>query len=312
MIQNYDQAAHLSFVEGQAASISREIYTTKYASIQYRELIPVDTSSNPWATHIIHYSENYVGRAQFLANRGTDFPTSAIERTQHSVRIEDLTSGMEWTEQEINQARLVGRPLRASLTRASVRAMEDFIDQTALYGNADFGWDGFLNNPNVPVKTAVKPWKDAAGATNATGLEMAAEVNNAISGVWTDSLQVEMADTVLMSTDRYSLLATTPMGDNNPNMVVMRWLMRNNVFTMQTGRPVMFRVCRQLDTAGSGNTERMCAYRRHPEVVRFHFPMPLRFFPVQRTGLLYKVPGLARIGGTEVRLPEAIRYVDNI
>ena len=295
------------------ASISREIYTTKYASIQYRELIPVDTSANPWATHILHYSENYVGRAEYLANRGTDFPTSAVEREQHSVRIEDLMAGMEWTEQEINQARIVGRPLRSSLTKASVRAMEDFIDQVALFGNSDFGWDGFLNNPNVPVQTAVKPFKDASGATNASGLEMAAEVNNAISGVWADTLQVEMADTVLMSTDRYSLLATTPMGDNNPGMVVMRWLMDNNVYTMQTGRPVMFRgVHGHLDMAGASSTQRMVAYKRDPEVVRFHFPMPLRFFPVQRQGLLYKVPGLARIGGTEIRLPEAVRYVDNM
>ena len=74
----------------------------------------------------------------------------------------------------------------------------------------------------------------------------------------------------------------------------------------------MIQVLRGLETAAAGNKGRAIAYRRDPEVLRFHLPMPLRFMEPQQHLITYIVPGIMRIGGLEIRLPKAIRYLDLI
>ena len=57
----------------------------------------------------------------------------------------------------------------------------------------------------------------------------------------------------------------------------------------------------------------MIAYRRDPEVLRFHLPMDHRFGePMRPAPYYYVVPGMFRTGGLEVRLPGAMRYMDGI
>ena len=58
--------------------------------------------------------------------------------------------------------------------------------------------------------------------------------------------------------------------------------------------------------------ERMMVYRRDPDVLRLHIPMPLRFLEPTKLLTLYTVPAIMRLGGLEVRLPKAVRYVDGI
>jgi hypothetical protein len=40
--------------------------------------------------------------------------------------------------------------------------------------------------------------------------------------------------------------------------------------------------------------------------------MPHRFLPVQIEGLQFTIPGIFRLGGLDVKLPNAIRYGDGI
>ena len=80
-----------------------------------------------------------------------------------------------------------------------------------------------------------------------------------------------------------------------------------------TGQKLTIRANRFLTTAGSGATARMIAYRRSPEVVKMHIPMRLRFLAPQGPEVFrYVVPGMFRLGGTDVRLPKEIRYYDGI
>ena len=67
-----------------------------------------------------------------------------------------------------------------------------------------------------------------------------------------------------------------------------------------------------LETAGAGDTKRAVFYRRDPNVLTFHMPMPHKFLPVQQVIMEFKVPGIFRIGGTEIRRPDAIGYQDGV
>ncbi len=70
---------------------------------------------------------------------------------------------------------------------------------------------------------------------------------------------------------------------------------------------------RGLETAGAAGVARMVAYRRNPQVLKLHIPMPHRFLPVYQDGPLnFVVPGVFRLGGLDIRRPKEIRYGDGI
>jgi hypothetical protein len=107
------------------------------------------------------------------------------------------------------------------------------------------------------------------------------------------------------------LLATRRIPETT--MTILQWIMQYNIYTAQTGQPLIIRTVRQLDNAGGGGADRMVAYRRDPSVVKLHVPMRHRFMPVWQTGpIAFDIPGIFRTGGVEVRKPGAMRYMDGI
>jgi hypothetical protein len=69
----------------------------------------------------------------------------------------------------------------------------------------------------------------------------------------------------------------------------------------------------ELNTADPGGDGRAVLYNRAPDVLRFHLPMPHRFLPpFQKSSMTWEVAGIMRTGGTEVRLPKAMLYMDGI
>ena len=324
---------HLAFLTSQAAYIERQVYKIKYASIQYRQLVPVDMQADPWAGQITYFSQDGVGKMDFISNYATDFPTVDTEMTKHDVRIENLGISYTYNEAELRYAMRLGIPLSNDKAMIARRVYEEKLDDIVLNGVSQMGWDGLWNHSAVTSNTAAPHgtthdarWFDPTTKAPIKGaVQIATDVNQAITGIWDDSKQVEMADTLLLSVEKFSYLATKAMSDSIPGVTIMDWVKANNVYTASTGRPLTIRVLRGLETqggtaktsAGMANdplksTDRMIAYRRSPDVLRFHVPMPLRFFPPQQRLLSYVVPGMTRIGGLEIRLPGAIRYVDGI
>jgi hypothetical protein len=73
------------------------------------------------------------------------------------------------------------------------------------------------------------------------------------------------------------------------------------------------RATAKLNTAGVSGATRMIAYRRSPEVLKLHIPMPHRFMPVwQRGPLRWEIPGVMRFGGLDIRLPSEVSYTDGV
>jgi hypothetical protein len=57
----------------------------------------------------------------------------------------------------------------------------------------------------------------------------------------------------------------------------------------------------------------MIAYRRDPQVLKLHIPMPHRFLGVYQDGPLHwVVPGVFRLGGLDIRRPLEVKYRDGI
>ena len=309
-----DAQQALGFIVSQTSHIEAQVYEVQYPEIQYDKLIPIDTSANEWARSVTYYSLNKAGRAGWFHHYGKDIHVADSERAKHEVAVEMADIGYRYSLEEVGVAMKTNTSLDAERASAARRAYEEFMDEKALFGDADKGIFGLLNYPgitvvNVPADGGVG--NDEPSWSMKTTEQVLRDFNAAITGMYVDSLQVEMADTVLLPVQVLSALATRRLGDTT--MTLLQFLQQNNVYTFNTGRPLTIRAVRGLENAGEGGVGRMIVYRKDPQVLKMHVPMPHRFLPAYQTGpLVFDVPGIFRLAGVEIRRPGAFRYVDGV
>lgn len=313
-MQDAQQQA-LSFLVAQTSYIEAQVVRILYPEIQYPNLIPIDTSAPEWAKSVTFYSMDMVGQAEWFHHEAKDIPLADVTREKFEQGIRMAGIGYRYTLEELGQAQMLGVNLSTDRAEAARRAYEEFLDDKLINGDAAINWDGLLDFTGVTASTAAE---DATLTTTLwsgkTGDEVIADINDALSGVWTASKQIELADTVLLPPSEFARLATRPRAaDGASDMSILDWLTKYNVYTMQTGQPLMVRAVRGLEDVGDGGSGRMVVYRRDPQVLKAHLPMPHRFLPVWQTGpITYDVPGIFRFGGLEIRRTGAVRYVDGI
>jgi hypothetical protein len=315
-MRRYAQDAQqaLGFLVSQVTSIEAQVVKVLYPDIQYHRLIPTDTSANEWAKSVTWFSMDKLGRAQWFNHMANDMPLADVQRSKFEQGIEMAGIGYRYDLEEIGQAMLIpGSSLSSDKAEAARRAAEEFIDDIALRGSTVRNWTGLFNDPNVTNTTATAGAAGATlwattGATAKTADEIIADVNSAITGVYSSSLTVELADTLLLPVTELARLATRPRATGS-DMSIWDWIVKYNVYTATTGQPLTVQAARGLEVAGAGSTNRLIAYRRDPQVLKLHLPMPHRFLPVWQTGpITFDIPGILRLGGVEVRRPGAIRY----
>jgi hypothetical protein len=310
-----DNQAALSFMVQQASYIEAEVYRVQYPDIQYEQLVPIDTAGGDWVKSKTFFSLDRVGAADWLNHYASDVRIADIERGKFEKTIELAGIGYRYSLEEVGQAMQVpGLNLSTERAEAASRASAEFLDNLCLRGDTPKGYEGLVNFASV---TAVDAVNDGAGSSRAwtakTSDQIMRDINvTGLSAIYTGTLTVEMADTILLPPAHFALIATKRLADNS-DVTVLDWVKRYNTYTAVTGRPITIRAVRGLETAGDGSVSRMVLYRNDPQVLKFHLPMPHRFLPVWQTGpIVFDVPGIFRTGGLEIRRPGAMRYVDEI
>lgn len=309
-----DAQSALGFLVQQASFIEPVAYRTKYPDIQYASLIPVDSSANEWARTITYFSSDMVGKAQWFHHMADDVAKADVSRDKFETQVEMAAIGYNYTLEELGFAMLIpGTNLTADRAMAARRAYEEFVENVALRGDADKNFRGLFNLLGV---TAVQAANDGTGPsrffTAKTPTLIIRDLNSILQSIYTNSLTTEIADTMLMPISVLQYLAFTPFGTAT-DISILDYFMRANVYTLTTGQQLTIRGIRGLESAAADGTGRIIAYRRSPEVLKMHIPMPHRFLPAWQTGpLKFSVDGIFRLGGVEARLPAAIRYLDNV
>lgn len=303
----FDAQVALGFVIAQTSIIEPGVYRTIYPDIQYRDLIPVDTSGSEFATSVTYYSADQYGKADWINGNADDIPKAGTSRSQFQTPVHTAGIGYGYGWEEIGRAQLLGINLPNEDALAARRAAEELVDRVALYGDTAKGFTGLFNATGVtPVAATTGNWAGASAAN------IVADMNAALMKTHNDTATTSIADTLLLPWSKFFLISTTPMSVNS-DMTILQWFLANNVYTAATGRQLTVRGLRGLDTAGAGGVARMVAYTNDARVLKLHMPMPHRFLPVYQSGpLRWDVPGVMRLGGLDVRLPKEVVYVDGI
>lgn len=300
-----------SFFVQQASLIEANIFKTLYPGIRYPDLIPVDTSGGEWLQAVTYFSTDRVGQAQWFTAQAQDVPLVGLTKSVFATSVQMAAIGYGYNEEELAVAAQLNQNLTTDKADACRRAAEEFIDRVALFGDTSMGFSGLTNTASVTVQPLTA---DGTGSSalwaNKTPDQILRDININLTTIWSGTNTIEMADTVLLPLNQYTDILTRRL-DTLGSMSVMDYLMKSNVYTAETGRPLTIRALYGLNNAGAGSVSRIVVYRRSPDVLKLRMPMPYQFRAPWRKGpLTYEVPGIFRLGGLDVRRPGAMRYLD--
>jgi len=311
MIQPFaDAQAAFPFVVAQGRNIETKIYERRYPTFNYSQVIPVVTEGNAWATGTTFFTVDSAGEAKFLSGAGTDMPFNKTTKGMSSHDFAMIGSGWEWTIEEINQAALYNISLNQTDAMSATDKVERLLNTVAFVGSTEKNWTGFANSTVVPradVDTPGTFWPAKSAD------QILTDVNEVIGRVRTQTSEVEWADSLALPPAAFRTIATKRLGAGDGTLTVLEYIKKNNIYTAETNQPLNIFPVRELATASQDGGGRMVAYRRDEEVLRFHLPMPRTVLqPRQKSIMGFETGIIARTGGTEIRLPLAMAYADEV
>lgn len=312
--QMVDEQAAFGFVTAQGRNMEAAIYSRRYPTFNYAEHVPVVTEGAPWAIGTQFRLKDHSGQAKIISGKAADMP---FGKSTHSLASHDFVmvgAGWEYSDEEINQGVLYGINVDSDDAMGAADDVERLLYGMAITGNSEVNWTGLTNDANVQKFDA-----DTTGTSSSTFWSaktvdnILADFNAGLEAVRTNSNEVEWADSVRLPPAAFRLIATKRLGTDGSMGTLLDYVRQNNIYTAETGLPLDIRPLRDLATASPDGGGRMVVYRRDEQVLKFHLPMPRRVLPVYRAGLMHYQQGvIARTGGTEIRLPGAMAYVDEI
>ncbi len=313
MYQVNDQAA-LGFVIKQGYNLEAEIYKRRYPEYNYAEVVPVVTEGNPWAFGTQFRVSDHTGKAKFLSGKATDVPfvKGTTSRLAHEYAM--IGAGWEWSDEEVAQAQMMGINLANDDSMAADSAVERLLYDIAMTGSDEKNWDGFVNYTGVPRADAANTGVGPSTFWSAKTVDqILTDINTGLNSIWTTTSYVEMANTIALPPTAWSDISTRRMGTGDGTLTVRGYLETNNLYTARTNQRLTILPVRELETASQDGGGRMVVYRRDRDVLRFHLPMPKQVSQPYRSSIYgYQQAVRARTGGTEIRLPKAMTYIDEI
>lgn len=280
--------------------VKSRTYDIKYSEMKARRFIPVSNEVNPGAESITYKQWDQYGMAKVVSDAADDLPLVDVVAKEFTSPVKTLGAAYKFTVQELKAAALLGTSLDQQRGRAARRAIEAGIDHVAALGLGESQMPGFLNHPNVPV---VAPTTGTWATASVD--EILADINKLVNSIVTASNEIHNPDTLLLPTASFALLASTPAGANLESTILKVFLSTN---------PYIRSVDQwsKLNTAGVGGGPRVVAYLRDPEIMQLEIPQEFEQLPPQPKNLAFVVPCHCRVGGTSIRYPLAMAYMDGV
>lgn len=302
-VTSKQDAAINAFLGQQLEYLEAASYDTLTPENEARKFIPIKSDIPKHVTEWKYKTFTKVGQARVIRDYSDDIPRADVYMTESSTPVKTLGSGYGISIDELEAAQATGTNLDAMKAMAAREAIENLIDDLLAFGDASVGLPGFLNQDNANEYTI-----PAGASTNVewddkTPLEIAADVINAYEQVRSTTSRREKPNTALFSPRQMTILKTTPMSDERPDIKVLGYL-------QELFPDMEFAEWSKLEGAGDGATDRFVLYTRDVRKVAGIIPMEYTAEPPQPHNLEWKVLARAKCGGTHAIYPLSICYAD--
>jgi hypothetical protein len=302
----------MGFYISQLANLEAKIYEAKYTSINYAEMIPVNTDVPEWADSWDYISYDAVTLGKFIGSSADDLPMVALSANKTSVPLGYAGNGFDYSLDELRKTQQLRIPIDATKGRAAFRGSQEHSQRVAYFGDASRGMTGLFNNPNLALDNSTVNW------TTGTGQEIVDDMNSLLIEVWINSANTHLPNALALDSARYGIITSRRM-DSGTDTTIMEFFMRNNLYTTTTGQPIRIFPRLQLSAAvlaangiSNGGKDRMMAYELNDDNLGLCNPIPWRALAPQMKNLQVVVPCEYKISGTEFRYPFSGAYRDHL
>ena len=256
-----------------------------YADLMWREIVEtsqVKTDINPGAQNYVQPIRDRTGAAQFMGKGASPRNIPSV-----GVTLGALTIPMAWSATSASitneDARVYEHGNLGSLAQdlggVMRQACENLIETATVFGAPEVGFQSWLSYSGVTATTAAATGTGSATTwASKTAALMVADVNSAISLMYTSTNTIFIPNTVFLPPAQFMLLATTPMviGGAALAQSALEYLKKNNSFTALTGKELKIKSIRYLKGAGASSTDRMVLQDVNPNYQYLPFPMPFK------------------------------------
>lgn len=283
----------------------RRVYEKKYPELKGRRFVPVATEYNPGVEAIVFRQWDQAGIAQIVSNYATDFPRVEVKAQEKTAKVKTLGASFGYSLQDIRRARMQGTSLEQRKANAARLAILRKDEQILALGEPSHGLVGLLNQPNVPLVSAIDVGAGKTRWDDKTDDEIIDDLNLFAKTIQANTNSIESPNTLLLPPS--CLIAATQKRLNNSQTTLMRWWLESQSWIQDVD------AWHFLETAGVGGTRRAMAYRRDEEYLEHPVPVDVNM-PVegQWEGMEYSQPMEARVGGVIMHYPLSAVYMDNL
>jgi hypothetical protein len=290
------------------------LYEIEYPEARWRTILPVDTSVPSGAQSHTYRMIDEVGDADVIDSYAEDEPMIEGYGTETAQKIIPVRNAFFYSIQDLRAAAMAGVDLDTRKATSARRIMERKLDVYAAVGVSKYSLTGAANDANVPLynvgsppagTTLVGGWGTASAAQIISDIEiMSKVVFDQTIGVHGSPDNGTLIDMVL-PTALYSIIASKRTDTFN-NQSILAYVQNSIPFIRGISS------WGQLNTAGASSVRRIMLGHMDPDVISAVLPQDFETFPIQPKGLGFITRCHARWGGTVVRYPKAMAYVDGM
>jgi hypothetical protein len=221
--------------------------------------------------------------------------------------------GMElaFTIFELESAAKLGRPIDAQKLDALKLKFEMDTDEQVYIGDSVLNLYGLFNNTAkvTPANVDKGAQQDTTWASK-TQQEILADVNAILYAGWAASGFKVCPDKLRLDPLNFAAITAQPVTSAG-SVSTLKFLEDNSICLRENGRPLEVLSSKWLTGRGANATNRMVAYTKRPDLVRFS-RVPIQRTPVEYKGIYQLATYYSKLGVVEMVYPETIVYRDGI
>lgn len=300
-------AAESAFVARQLEFMRPGIFEAKYPTLKGKSLVPINSTMDPGAEQWTITIVDQVGEVKHLKDFTKDLSRVEVSTTQKSMGVASFGISYAYTINEVRHALYAKFPLQARKAMAARDQMARKLDDILFSGDTATGMKGLINQTGTATYTVLadgaggsKNWEDKSPD------KVLRDLNAPFGQVAVDTKEIHALNTLVLPLSSYQHIAGTRVGDGTSETILSYWL-RTNPYGIGSVETTV-----KLETAGSGNTKRMVAYEKSPQVLEAIVPVEFEQFAPETFHTEVSTICHMRTGGVAVYYPKAICYADDI
>lgn len=212
-----------------------------------------------------------------------------------------------WTLPELESAQKLGRPVDQQKFAGMNLKYQMDIDEQVYIGDTALGLTGLVNSDAKVGSSTNAQTGDWATATPAQIMD---DVNELLNSAYAASGYSIVPDSLRLDPVNFSRLVSRLVSTAG-NISILEFLKTNSLCNSINGKPLDIQPVKWLTSRGASNTNRMVAYTKAEDKVRFPL-VPLQRTPLEYRDLRQLTTYFGRLGAVEIVYGELIAYRDGV